>query len=677
MSVQSSVSSGAIVHFPLFERLDVDGFGLYPGTPEVPGLHVDFLGGLTLIIGTNGLGKTTLVTMLYRMMSGGYELRRGTLEAEELGGAQLQVVRMPRKERMMFGDRVNDLAVEARATLRLRLGPSEIVIERRLDNLGLVSFVVDGVAYDTRNEDAFQAKMLSLAGLSSFGDWLIFLRQMVFYFEDRRSLVWDPSAQRQMFRILFLSPEEAEALYSLEREYLKLDSDIRNNTAALNRLTQRVAQDEVLQEDSGDVRARIQAMVPVLETDIRRKQDLVEKHDQLDLIRRDLRRDLLATEIEAARLEDEIEETRLRLVFSSFPDGSATAKYLVSLLMSEGRCAVCNADNPDLLIILGQRSDNGFCVLCGSSNGKPQTVGEPVHIDRARLDADRITLEKHRARIDAIQAALQDAAVRHRSLGDSIVELTEDIRYRQEQLEALAAMLPAEEEKQIAARDQLGVLREKIADDRRKLASMAKKLTDSTNALNALTEGKSGAIKDAFSRYAGDFLYETASLKWHPQMRRIGQLQRFMTASFELEMTGTDFQDAQRRTGPEAVSESQREFIDLAFRMAIIEVAGYAGVGSLVIDAPESSLDAVFVDRAAEVLSRFGNSASASRLIIASNLIDGKLLPQLIRKGIPRNDLDTRIVNLLKIAVPTAAVRHERQAYENEWEGILEEAGVR
>ncbi len=677
MNTQSPVPKGGIIHFPLFQRLDVDDFGLYPGNTDSPGLHVEFRGGLTLIVGTNGLGKTTLITMIYRMMSGGYELRRGTLEAEELGGAQLQALRMKPKERSMFGQRVNDLAVNARAKLQIRMGGSQIVIERRLDNLGLVSFTVDGVALDTRDEDAFQATMLRLAGLSSFGDWLIFLRQMVFYFEDRRSLVWDPSAQRQMFRILFLDPAEAEALYLLEREYLALDSNIRNLTAALNRLTIRVAQDEVRQEDSSDVRARILALAPVLDRDIDKKAELVAKHDELDLMRRDLRRDLLAAETVASRLEDEIEETRLRLVYSSFPDGSATAKYLVSLLMSEGHCAVCDTENPALLTDLVQRSESGFCVLCGSGESKEKPTAEPIQLDRTRLEEARRALAHYRQRIDALNSKLISTVTDHRSLGDRIGALTEDILHRQEQLEALMAMLPPEEEKQAKAREDLSAIKDKIKDDRRDLEVLAERLTESTNALNDLTESKSDAIRTAFARYAGDFLYERAELKWKPQMRRIGQLQRFMTASFELEMSGTDFQDAQRRTGPEAVSESQREFIDLAFRMAIIEVAGHDGVGSLVIDAPESSLDAVFVNRAATVLSRFGSPTSESRLIIASNLIDGKLLPQLINKGVPKGEVSARIVNLLEIAVPTEALRKERSAYEREWNGILQQANVR
>ena len=44
----------------------------------------------------------------------------------------------------------------------------------------------------------------------------------------------------------------------------------------------------------------------------------------------------------------------------------------------------------------------------------------------------------------------------------------------------------------------------------------------------------------------------------------------------------------------------------MSFRMALAEVAGVGGVTTLVMDAPESSLDAVFVERAAGVLGAFG-----------------------------------------------------------------------
>ncbi len=59
--------------FPIFNRLTVTAYGLYPGSKSSPNLDVTFQPGLTLILGANGLGKTTLVTMLYRMCTGPVE----------------------------------------------------------------------------------------------------------------------------------------------------------------------------------------------------------------------------------------------------------------------------------------------------------------------------------------------------------------------------------------------------------------------------------------------------------------------------------------------------------------------------------------------------------------------------------------------------------------------------
>lgn len=669
-----TLSAGAAVHFPIFEQLDITDYGLYPGRPDGPGLHLTFLPGLTLVVGTNGLGKTTLITMLYRMLAGGFELGRDTLQATELGGAGLEVSRLKPKPRGLFADRVNDRAKDARATLRVRLGDVRLTIERRLDNLGLVSFVRDEEAL-SNDESNYQAEILRLAGLASFGDWLIFLRQMVFYFEDRRSLVWDASAQRQMFRILFLPPETANALYLEEREFLRKDSELRNLSAALFRLQQRIAQDDVANEGSADLRARIDSLRNALESDVRRKAEMVDRHDSLDELRRDLRRDLLQAEDLAGRLEEQIEDARLRLVYSKFPDGSATSKYLLALFMSEGRCAVCERENPALAETLTQRVEQVACVLCGVPAAVTEDMS-PTPIDRARLGNLRRELEVQRQRITSVEVALRDAATKHRQVSTHLVHLTGEIDARGQQLEDLIALLPADDEVQMRAKEDLSVLKEKIGDDKRALEDLGNKLSIATQQLNDRVQALAENIKSAFSRYAADFLFESVALKWSPQMRRIGQLHKFETASFELDMSGADFADVQRRAGPEAVSESQREFIDLAFRMALIEVAGQGGPGSLVIDAPESSLDAVFVERAADVLTRFGRPGSENRLLIASNIIDGRLLPDLIRRGIPADEQNQRLVNLLELAVPTAAVKSERIAYLREWNEILKEAGV-
>lgn len=86
--------------------------------------------------------------------------------------------------------------------------------------------------------------LLSLAGIWSFGDWVLLLRHLVFYFEDRRALVWDASARRQILRFLFLPVETARKWTEDERAVLELDSRIRNLTNALNREERTLASSE-------------------------------------------------------------------------------------------------------------------------------------------------------------------------------------------------------------------------------------------------------------------------------------------------------------------------------------------------------------------------------------------------------------------------------------------------
>ena len=153
---------------------------------------------------------------------------------------------------------------------------------------------------------------------------------------------------------------------------------------------------------------------------------------------------------------------------------------------------------------------------------------------------------------------------------------------------------------------------------------------------------------------------------------RVGQGgQTIEFPSYALDMTGSDFLDKVRRTGPSDVSESQREFIDLAFRMALIKAASQSASGSLVIDTPESSLDVVFAKRAAEILLRFSSAHGDNRLVVTSNLVEGSLLPTLAGAAAPDNRDMTRLVDLFEIAKLTRAVRHARLDYEDARQRML------
>jgi hypothetical protein len=144
--------------------------------------------------------------------------------------------------------------------------------------------------------------------------------------------------------------------------------------------------------------------------------------------------------------------------------------------------------------------------------------------------------------------------------------------------------------------------------------------------------------------------------------------------AFQLDLSAAGFEVLVPRDGPDQVSESQREFIDLAFRMALMDVAGSGGVGTLVIDAPESSLDAVFVSRAATVLMRFATANNMNRLVMASNLVEGQLIPTLLKTA-AADASPAQLVNLFELAEPTAAVRQLREEYDRALAKVLRAAG--
>jgi hypothetical protein len=229
----------------------------------------------------------------------------------------------------------------------------------------------------------------------------------------------------------------------------------------------------------------------------------------------------------------------------------------------------------------------------------------------------------------------------------------------------LVRRLPPEEAEIHKQRSELAVMRSRVEELRSEVTSRRETFRLFVNELNRELVKWSEGVKLAFDAFAEGFLLERCRLIWSPQKARIGETGEMVEfPAYDLELSGTNFPSPVRRDGPDQVSESQREFIDLAFRMALMEIGGQSKGGSLIIDAPESSLDAVFVSRAAAVLSRFASRSHHNRLLITTNITEGTLVPKLLANCTTEADRADRVVDLFEIAVPTAAVREMRAEYD-------------
>jgi len=668
-----------MINFPVFEQLEVKDYGLFPGTDEKPGIDIYFKPGLTLILGANGLGKTTLITILFRMLAGAYDLPRTALDAAELGGSSLNVRPLNVQEKALFSNRVQNLATNATAILRLSIGQKQLTIRRNLKDLGLLSVKFDKTEVLT-DEKEYQTKISSFSGLPSFGDLLLLLRHMVFYFEDRRELVWDRSAQRHIFRTMFLPPQEAQDWYLQERDILSRDTRYRNDFAALNRLKKRVATSEKAVGNESSLRAELVSLKKLQEVDEEAQSTLVDEADDLDTRRHALRKNLLSSELEADNSSRVLESEKLLLLKKHFPTEKQTALYLYSLLIAQNYCAVCGNEAASVAEQLSARVTDLKCVVCESDLAPESSIHEKVvSFSKEKVKSLYDKLREDKERVSALKKEMAEVSGHYDAVATRLVKTRAAIAERTKQINRVENALPQDDEKYVQDKSELSELRKTLAGDRAELISLATSFKDLVDQANTRILQNSDAIKSAFADFASGFLSEKAQLKWSPENKRLGQTSgttKVDFPAFSLEMSGSNFTAPTLRYGPEAVSESQREFIDLAFRMALIHVASRGTGGSLVIDAPESSLDAFFVKRAANVLCRFGKSDSNNRLVVASNLVDGQLLPEMIKNGISPEEQGLRLLNLMEVAIPTAALRENRPEYEEELRKILALGGL-
>src|ERR1019366_6433232 len=172
-----------------------------------------------------------------------------------------------------------------------------------------------------------QSEIARLVGVWSFGGWILLLRHLVFYCEDRRALVWDASAQRQILRFLFLPATTAKKWTEDSREVLELDSRMRNLSAATTREQRALATNEFKTQSGKDIRQRLGELENDQRGDEERRDRLNDAVAGLEAQRQKARLRVLQVEQEHEARFREMERAKLISISARFPSLSETARY--------------------------------------------------------------------------------------------------------------------------------------------------------------------------------------------------------------------------------------------------------------------------------------------------------------------------------------------------------------
>ena len=436
-----------MVHLPVLTEFRVTDYGLFPGEPHGTGINWPFRPGLSLIAGINGLGKTTLLTMILRSFTGPYDLT-GDGEPQSLSVVlpPKPVALIPQCTRF-FERRVADGADRAKVDLSAKIGTTQIRILRRLRDLYLEGLSIDGQCIELssvgeKREAAFQSYLTELIGLSSFVDVLLVLHHVILFYENRPGALWDPNAQRQLLRALCLDVEDASRVVDLERSLQSADSQARNIHARMSAIEKRRNKALRLEAGSERVLAALEAEQTLLDAELEEAERLQEALEQLDEDRRAAR---LAHE--RAKLEREdairaIERLKYTALLKRFPNMDDTTRLVMSRIMTDSRCLVCNASAEQKRLELEQNVLRGFCPICGAEPEAQDNVIATHEFDQARLDRERARAERAKLEEETKFHELHETAERYDQTLKKLTRTRESIDERKRKNRRLRSSLP-------------------------------------------------------------------------------------------------------------------------------------------------------------------------------------------------------------------------------------------
>jgi DNA repair exonuclease SbcCD ATPase subunit len=657
------------IHLPVVERLRVLNYPLYPGSAK-QGLDLSFDKGVTVIAGINGIGKTTLLNLLLRMLVGPTNPSKAA--TRDMGLVSKRSLVTARKF-SFFQDRAGvALGANATSTLTFRIGGKQIAVTRRLINLEITKLIISGRTVATPDNNAFLEQMAELSGLTTAYDFHMVVRYVQFFTEERLPLLWSPTAQLELFKMLFVDEAIGRKLNKLFSEIQAVDTDYRNRTYQYNlreaRYEEARAKNQSGDSDLSEVRAQLAAAKAELVDASRdhriateRVVDLVRKRDDADR-KVEVLQFSLDEEMHAFHQQD------AAYIAQSLPSLDDKFQMLMQGLGSNLGCFVCGKGGKREVAAISKRLRDHHCFVCNASLAQASTSNVTPITARA--------LQKVEQKIDALRAEIA-AHKKSQQLQDEdytkalalvrpAVTRRHELMMRVEQLEAqIPQVTDATQAPLLVDLETEKLELDQLTEKRKELNAQYKRQIDKLFSEMGKIENDLGS---RLTSYAEAFLHETVAVKFlrnYPFKVATGA-PLINLPTFRIAMTSSTHLAAHERSTATSVSESQKEFLDLAFRMTLLDMVANDGATMLVMETPEASLDSWFMARAAQMIRKFSPEGGQRILIATSNVNGTTMIPALLGLIAKKGDLrklpksqQSRLVDLMALAEEPGVLRDD------------------
>jgi archaellum component FlaC len=670
--------------FPILRRLQVKGHALFPGQ-DGKGIDHSFERGITVVAGINGIGKTTILNLIFRMLVGPFD----PFKADE--GVQLTQTRLhPISEFDYFSRRDRSTSESAAASAEFEFGEHILFVTRNMHSLSITAITIDGQTPSVKSGNKEDA-IWKLSGCGSQYDFHLLIRSLVFFLEEKMPVVWDPISQAELFRILFLNSDEAIELARLASDIQRIDSQRRNLVHQLNRyksqIPRRIADPSAVVEASERV-AELSLRIEVID---RQLESLTNSADNLLHTRESECQKLDSLKLELEEATRAMEHMYSLYFASLYPRMPDIARNVFLNLLGDSGCLVCGSRALGISERYKKLTESGVCPVCGSPKEEQEQLPQANEFTSVRIEAEKNKISVLKQSVNALDNSVEQLSEKYQIVLKERITLQQEKIELQQTAKQFKLLLPISTDEQIRTENYINVSERAISDYeasiRSKMDDYQKRMLSFRSEINSLRTN----LTSYFSDYAASFLAETCKLTYSPKKLQLGQaVEKIEYPTFSVVMTSAvSPASGTTRTRFDDVSESQKEFIDLAFRMAILKAyassVGRTCFAMIVIETPESSLDSIFIANAGKMLRTWcapDSSGGSNKIIASSNLNRENMIQALLGLGpddLPHptaEEVQRHVINLLKLAAENAALRKYRDVYEASFNASTTPGGV-
>lgn len=639
------------IYLPELLRINIINYSLYP-----KGLNYtyDFVKGINLVLGGNGMGKTTFVNIIKFGLIGLYRKAKDLTRTYQ-GRAIVRRLLYPSD---YFSARCDDsiqVSGEAMVTLHFRIKNELFVVTRSLDSGMLLSVNINGQnvegevineeRYERLDKEDLQRRYLLFAYETlieshsnlTFDDLIFFVNEILFFGENHNTVLWNEGidgrtdVQNELFNKYFNEPELDKERQEMSRQARYYDSlsrhkseDMRVIANLMKKLSADSAKKQEEQSHTIDIislKSQLEKLSAELST-IQYKQNSL--RDEITILQGEINSESL----QASKYDDEKKKLETELNESFWETLHPLYDIFVKNIQLNHICPICNQSSDNLVNRANESTTK--CFVCGNE---------------LRLTSDESLAAKYKAVLAAHKNIYQSIANKQRkikAIEDQQCDLDREFRDKDLQRRSLQQQLREQEFKRANSSepDKLQTLDDEYNKYAREKEEFQKKSEEFDAKAKELTSKIQEEIllnvtrfSEIFASFAERFLGVKCALEYASYD---GRPKRFYPII-----------DGKVRKQEESLSESQRFFIDHSFRMSILSFF-YKTPSFYIVETPDSSLDLSYEQNAASVFLHFLKNPNI--IIVTSNLNNSSFISHLTSN----QNIKFSMVGLLDIAKQSA-----------------------